>query len=70
MVANLVQSGILKDLDSMDVIRLLGQPDYNEGSVLMYTVDVDYSHDIDPVKQTNLNVTFDKGRVTNVFLSK
>lgn len=70
MVNDLVSNGTLNGLDSAQVVELLGPPDYKEPRGLRYQVTLDYGHDIDPVRATELDITFDHGRVANVSISK
>jgi hypothetical protein len=70
MVDDLIKSDTLIGLDSAEVFRLLGPADYVGYGGCSYRVEVLYGADIDPMRQTLLDIRFSNGRVDSAFIPK
>ncbi len=67
MIQDLTTNHKLVGLKYSQLIELLGEPNFNDSTSLVYTIIVDYGHDIDPVYTKNLDFTFSKDSILTSF---
>jgi outer membrane protein assembly factor BamE (lipoprotein component of BamABCDE complex) len=62
MIDDLISSNILKGKDSIQVLKLLGEPEQTKGNLNYYLIREKYSIDIDPEYISYLVIEFDKNK--------
>jgi hypothetical protein len=63
MLKDLMNNYKLEGLNYVEVIKLLGEPNFSDSISFAYKVVEDYGFDIDPVYTKNLDFEFDKDSV-------
>lgn len=66
MLDDLLSSHKLTGMKYSTIIELLGTPDYQDSTHLMYEIEVDYGYDIDPVYTKNLLMMMDNDSIVNL----
>lgn len=67
MLKNLTSNYKIIGLKYSQLIKLLGEPDFNDSCSLTYKIIEDYGFDIDPVYNKDIYFTFSKDSVISFF---
>jgi hypothetical protein len=60
MVNDVINNRVYPGMNKKEVVNVLGEPNYNSGSGIIYRIIVEYGTDIDPVFTMDLEIQFSK----------
>lgn len=63
MIDNVLENIKLEGETLSSIIAILGEPDFREPGTIIYTIDLDYGYDIDPIDGRNLEIMFNQDNI-------
>ncbi|PZR02296.1 MAG: hypothetical protein DI539_27790 [Flavobacterium psychrophilum] len=67
MIADVLQNEIRKGMNTSDVLKLLGGPDYSNDSLIIYNIEIEYSSGVDPELTRDLVIHFKSDSIVTSF---